>query len=138
MIYLRPHHLLCMQGFRGKGYSDEFVKNMTTIVKQLKEKPIEEIKLVEKRDDICKFCPKMDQLKMMCQSDQHVLELDFEVMKTLELEYNTSYTMEFIISIMKLKLKRINFNEICEKCSWKLLGFCEEGLEEKLQWTRKD
>ena len=36
MIKLRPHHLLCTQGYSGKGYSREFVENMTEIVKSIK------------------------------------------------------------------------------------------------------
>ncbi|MDD7224175.1 MAG: DUF1284 domain-containing protein, partial [Lachnospiraceae bacterium] len=32
MITLRPHHLLCTQGYSGKGYSDDFVENMDKIV----------------------------------------------------------------------------------------------------------
>lgn len=38
MIKLRPHHLLCTQGYSGKGYSREFVENMTEIVKSIKNK----------------------------------------------------------------------------------------------------
>ena len=36
MIKLRPHHLLCTQGYSGKVYSREFVENMTEIVKSIK------------------------------------------------------------------------------------------------------
>ncbi|MBE5998884.1 MAG: DUF1284 domain-containing protein [Sarcina sp.] len=30
-VLLRPHHLLCLQNFRGKGYSPGFVRRMTEI-----------------------------------------------------------------------------------------------------------
>ncbi len=30
-VRLRPHHLLCLQNFRGRGYSPEFVQRMTEI-----------------------------------------------------------------------------------------------------------
>ena len=41
MIKLRPHHLLCTQGYSGKGYSREFVENMTEIVKSIKNEKVQ-------------------------------------------------------------------------------------------------
>ena len=35
---IRPHHMLCMQFFEGKGYSDGFVASMAAIKKNLKKK----------------------------------------------------------------------------------------------------
>lgn len=37
---IRPHHMLCMQFFEGKGYSDGFVASMAAIKEKLeKEDP---------------------------------------------------------------------------------------------------
>ncbi len=53
---IRPHHLLCLQFFEGKGYSDDFVRQMAEIHRTLnKENP--QINIVEGVDDICKKCP---------------------------------------------------------------------------------
>ena len=38
---IRPHHMLCMQFFEGKGYSDGFVASMAAIKEKL-EKEISE------------------------------------------------------------------------------------------------
>ena len=35
-IKLRPHHLLCTQGYSGKGYSEEFVEHMNEVVAMLR------------------------------------------------------------------------------------------------------
>ena len=35
MIYLRPHHLLCTQGYSGKGYSEGFVSHMNEVGEDL-------------------------------------------------------------------------------------------------------
>jgi len=134
MIYLRPHHLLCMQGFRGKGYSQEFVENMTIIVNKLKNDMNEEIVLIEKMDDICNFCPKMDKLSLQCETEKHIRELDQSVMNLLEIKYNEKYTMGKIVDILKKAITRSDFNKICENCSWKSLGYCEKGLEDLLNW----
>ncbi len=35
IINIRAHHLLCLQGFQGYGYSQDFVRNMAEIIKKI-------------------------------------------------------------------------------------------------------
>lgn len=51
-IRLRPHHLLCMLTFAGKGYTPEFVSNFEQVVKRI-ETGCEVIQIVAGPDDIC-------------------------------------------------------------------------------------
>mgnify|MGYP002131808715 CR=1 FL=1 len=44
-IVLRPHHLLCTQGYSGHGYSEAFVEHMNDVVHQLREVPGTKIQL---------------------------------------------------------------------------------------------
>lgn len=37
MLKIRPHHILCMKAYIGKGYSQKFNENMEKIIKTLKE-----------------------------------------------------------------------------------------------------
>jgi hypothetical protein len=50
-IQLRPHHLLCILTYVGKGYSPIFTANLKMIAGRLAEG--EEIMIVEGPDDIC-------------------------------------------------------------------------------------
>jgi uncharacterized protein len=50
-VRLRPHHLLCMLTYVGKGYSPAFVENYEAIAARLSAG--EEIELVAGPDDIC-------------------------------------------------------------------------------------
>ena len=50
-VALRPHHLLCMLTYVGKGYSDAFCANYDGIIARLASG--EAIRLVEGPDDIC-------------------------------------------------------------------------------------
>lgn len=50
-IRLRPHHLLCMLTFVGKGYTPDFVENYRVIAKRLSAG--EAIEIVEGPDDLC-------------------------------------------------------------------------------------
>ena len=52
-MILRAHHLICILGFRGLGYSKEYVANMSKIVGQLCSSPETLIQVVSKPDDIC-------------------------------------------------------------------------------------
>jgi uncharacterized protein len=50
-VRLRPHHLLCMLTFVGKGYSPTFVENYHAIAQRLNAG--ESIVIVEGPDDVC-------------------------------------------------------------------------------------
>ncbi len=51
MIRLRPHHLLCVLTFAGRGYTPRFTLGLSDIVARLSQG--EEIVIVEGPDDIC-------------------------------------------------------------------------------------
>ena len=52
-VRLRGHHFVCLQFFRGKGYSDEFVENLRAVVERSTENPAQ---LVAGADDVCSAC----------------------------------------------------------------------------------
>ena len=56
---LRPHHLLCTQGYSGKGYSDEFVKNMNQVTEKLRGSEPVTVHLTCSTDVLCADCPNM-------------------------------------------------------------------------------
>lgn len=35
LLHLRPHHLLCIQNYRGHGYSNAFHEKMTAVIEAL-------------------------------------------------------------------------------------------------------
>ena len=57
MIHLRPHHGVCLLNFRGKGYSDEFSRNMAAMQARLMAEPETEICITRGADDLCAKCP---------------------------------------------------------------------------------
>lgn len=50
-VHLRPHHLLCLLTYVGKGYTAEFVENYDKIAERLSSG--EDILIVDGPDDIC-------------------------------------------------------------------------------------
>lgn len=57
MIHLRPHHLLCTQGYSGKGYDENFVAHMNEVVHELRNVPGTRIMLAFSTDTLCSCCP---------------------------------------------------------------------------------
>jgi hypothetical protein len=51
---LRGHHLICLQFYRGQGYSDEFVANLDRVQSSAAETPAT---IVSGPDDVCAACP---------------------------------------------------------------------------------
>jgi hypothetical protein len=51
---LRGHHLICLQFYRGQGYSDAFVSNLDRVQKLAAESPA---LIVSGPDDVCSACP---------------------------------------------------------------------------------
>ncbi len=60
-VRLRPHHLLCILTYAGKGYTPTFVENYTQIVRRLNNE--EDVELVHGADDICQ--------PMLCEPECH-------------------------------------------------------------------
>ena len=56
-LWLRPHHLLCLQSFAGHGYSEEFVQQMSVVKQQLTNSPDTPVKIVRGADMLCRHCP---------------------------------------------------------------------------------
>ena len=98
---LRPHHLLCTQGYSGKGYSEEFVENMTIITDYLRNNINAVADIVFSTDDICGKCPHMlgDNL---CERNDKVNMLDKKVISYFNIKEIATST--WILS-MKLILK---------------------------------
>ncbi len=78
-IRLRPHHLLCMLTFVGKGYTVAFTENYISIAARLSEG--EDILVVEGPDDVC--APMLGEVDHHCLCDS-VTERDLKASGAVE------------------------------------------------------
>lgn len=112
MIKLRPHHLLCVRGFTGKGYSKDFIKNMAGVVSSLKNAG--KVFITFDHDDICSKCPNLKNEK--CISEENVRKHDSLVSRELDLEKENIYST---ISLSKdIDAKRKALKRFCRGCEW--------------------
>ena len=107
-MQIRPHHLLCMARFVGKGYSEEFVLNMKSVISALNSG--EKFELTNGSDDICKACP--FNLSGVCKDEEKVVRYDSAAKAALALDYKEKY------SYKDLCITDADIKEICSDCEW--------------------
>lgn len=128
-LLLRPHHGLCIQNFRGKGYSPEFVREMARIVALLEENPAQLITLHAGADVVCKACPHRT-ADWGCDSGQKVLSYDERCLSLCGLRDGDTLPWEEYRDLLRQAVvlpKR--YREVCQNCQW--IGICEGNQIEK-------
>lgn len=134
MIELRGHHLICRLGFRGMGYDEKFTKKMTQVVEILKNEPNTIIKIAGSTDDLCGSCPNKKNDRCFTgekyDAEEQIQSMDDVVIKSLSLIVGENYTVSEINELTKEKFSISDFDKMCEGCSWRSYGYCEQGLKE--------
>ena len=123
---LRPHHLLCTQGYSGKGYSDDFVENMTDITNRLRSEPGVAIRIVFSTDDICAKCPQMLG-EDHCQDNSKVKIIDKKLVDYFGLE-EKEYNYQDVVAEINAKMTEAMMNDICYDCSWYPVSACKSRI----------
>lgn len=116
-LILRGHHLLCLQGFQGYGYDDEFVENMIKI-NELRKNPDTTVKVVNTSDDICKKCPNLkDNVCESNEKNREIVSMDDEVIS--KLPENEEFDSVFLFDFIKDTFNSIeSLDNICRNCRW--------------------
>ena len=116
MLLLRAHHLLCIQGFQGYGYSESFTKNMDEISKLLKDENVT-VKLCDYPDDICKECPNLnDGVCINSENNKLIVDMDNEVLEKIGF-INVADSNELFINLNNI-LSKEDIMSICGDCRW--------------------
>ncbi len=112
---IRPHHGLCTYFFKGDGYSDAFVENMTLVLAKLKGNPI--VTLVSDEDVICAACPNNDH--HTCTSIEKVSRYDTGVLTALGLSFGDNIPFQdFQMKIKQEIIEQDKLSTICGDCEW--------------------
>lgn len=137
-LRLRPHHLLCLQSFVGHGYSEEFVRQMTSVKKKLTISPDTPIKIESGADMLCLHCPNCREGH--CISDKPDIFDQFVLNKLASAATQTDsssasghislpITPRIIFGIpTALTLSHSLIAECCHGCEWKSL--CDKVIDE--------
>ena len=133
IIRLRPHHLLCTQGYSGKGYSDAFVANMDRVTEKLRSDRNVQVEIVFSTDSLCAACPSKV-CEGICQSDNKVLGFDEGVIHALALEEGVYSYQELIARLDEYLTGGEDderLKEICGNCEWYANSACWGNVKDR-------
>ncbi len=130
-VKLRAHHLMCVHGFQGKGYSPDYVKNFWSICGTLGEADAR-VEVVDGADEICAPCPNNDSgtCKPAGLSDEpRIRALDAAYESTLEVKPGDEMSFDELKKRIAENVTDQAFEKNCAPCSWKRFGYCKSALE---------
>ena len=111
------------------GYSKEYVDNMTRLHQTLRDNPKTWIQLVKGPDQLCEKYPNSGVYH--CQ-EKHIDERDSAILEKLGLQIGQIKNWEDIESYIRKYVVPSDIQTVCETCSWRSYGVCEEGIQEIL------
>lgn len=121
-IKIRAHHLLCLQGYQGYGYSREFEENLRAILACLRKATEKKIEVVVENDVICAKCP--NAMGRYCKKDiaekMSLRALDLRVLEKLKILPGIIDRVDNLFSLVNQLLnKGEDVTEICGQCQWR-------------------
>ena len=134
-IKIRAHHLLCMQGFQGYGYSDAFTEHLGKIVTQFREKPDTRIALTAACDEICSGCPHQvhGRCQMDAESDSRIRAMDTAILTKMQTEPGSCGTIAKMFQQAGQTFPtKASVTDICGDCQWD--GICSV---QPSRWSRR-
>ena len=128
-ISLRPHHLLCLKGYKGLNYSNSHKTSWNLISNLLKEYPDSDILIVKGKDDLCKKCPaQILNNKSNCRENS-VDSLDQNVKKLIGVVTNRVYKYSDIVNNLNKKMTYERHKQWCSFCAWWKKGLCHDSFK---------
>nr|WP_302578825.1 DUF1284 domain-containing protein [Methanobrevibacter arboriphilus] len=139
VIYLRGHHLLCLQGYQGYGYDDNFKKNMENIISILKNEGSNvKVVLTKSPDDLCEFCPNLKDRICIGESNntesnentknklmhsinnRKIVSMDSKVLRKANIKKKKEYLFSEAVILVNNSFKYLkDAKRVCGKCEWK-------------------
>ncbi len=131
-IPLRAHNLLCLLGYRGRGYDDRFVAEMTAVYEALGADPGTRVEIRTSPDRLCSACPNLRGGGCTLggpDHEAHMRSQDEDVAKRLGLAAGDVVTWAEVLRRVARGVRGADLPSICTTCPWLSLGWCAEGIE---------
>lgn len=136
-VQLRPHHLLCMLTFAGKGYGPEFVANFEQIADRIAAGN-EAIEIVEGPDDVCR--PLLAAADCHCRNASVALrdrQAAESISGLLRRPIGTGTQLmpdEDLLRTLREAFAQGTIRQACSSCQWKPV--CDAIAQEGFSGTR--
>ncbi|MDC4222989.1 MAG: DUF1284 domain-containing protein [Candidatus Manganitrophus sp.] len=132
LLIVRAHTLLCLQGFRGEGYSPAFVENMGAIHRRLSSDPKTRVHVIARPDEICSACPHLHPDGCHLKGpgfETSMNRQDQAVMVRLGIAEGEILSWGEILRRIAARIEGGDLDAICGGCPWLPLGYCREGID---------
>jgi len=115
LLTIRGHHLLCMFGFRGLGYSPPFIENMRRVVHEFFASEPVVVRLTRSCDDICRACPHMHGGECTRSQDSGVAlaARDAAVLEVLALTPGTEHSNAALRGLVRERITASELRHLC-------------------------
>jgi hypothetical protein len=115
---LRGHHLICLNFFRGEGYSEDFIKNIYSVIAK------ETVEIVIGADDVCSRCPHLRNNKCSNPeySDEQILYQDHEALALLGYQPGITVNRKEISTRIPEIIEEWK-TKFCRSCGYKKVCF---------------
>jgi len=127
-IGLRPHHFLCLPGYKGYNYNQTQKTSWDNISKYLNEHPDTDILILSGKDDLCKKCPNDGTGTAICKDD-NVNKLDEKVKNLIGIETGKTYKYSDILNKVKSTITEDIHKNLCKTCAWWQKGLCRDTFK---------
>ena len=117
-IRIRPHHLLCIQGFQGYGYTIDFISHMERTISFLKSNLFYNLQIVVGSDVLCSQCPHDVDGRCNKGSLDEINKVDRLVIEKANLDLRHIYTISEAFDTVNKNLNHDHIVSICSGCSW--------------------
>lgn len=120
-LKIRAHHLCCIQGFQGYGYSPIFVSNLRAVISDIKAFPSRHLELISECDVICASCPgKRECTAQESAISRRIKSMDLVVMEKLRIKEGTIMKADEAFSLVNSQLANASdINDVCGTCKWR-------------------
>jgi len=116
---LRAHHFLCLTTFAGKGYSPDFVANMTCVWQAARAGTIGPVQAVARADAICQACPHLQDREApeSCRFHESIAGRDRKMIAAMGWEENQQVVFEEVIDDVHERHADL-MEQVCGGCDW--------------------
>ena len=132
IITLRAHQVLCLQGFGGKGYSDAFVAEMTTVHAALANDPEQPVRLIRAPDRLCGACPHLVDTGCTLGGPNHEAHMrahDTSVLERLGVAEGGVLPWSEVLDRIGRTTTGADLPGICTTCPWLEIGMCTTAMD---------
>ena len=115
----RAHHFLCIATYRGKGYSAEFVANMSRVWAAARAGQVGEVTATAGADPICRACPHPQETEdpESCRFHTSIAARDRRMIAAMGWEENQQVSFAEVMDDVHVRHQDL-MAKVCFGCDW--------------------